>query len=113
MKKFIKIISVLALVIGITGCTTTNDYGHKRHNENEFQEYTERHGDKWASAAELGIRAISDAVASIDGIPVNAANNFTVYDLNGKIIANADKIPSYSTLPQGLYIVNGQKVLIK
>ena len=46
MKKFTKIISALALVIGVTGCTTTNDYGHKRHNENEFQEYTERHGDK-------------------------------------------------------------------
>ena len=79
----------------------------------KFVALSEVNGNKWASAAELGIRAISDAVASIDGIPVNAANNFTVYDLNGKIIANADKMPSYSTLPQGLYIVNGQKVLIK
>ena len=38
MKKFINIISALALVFTVAGCTTANDYGHKRHNDNEYQD---------------------------------------------------------------------------
>ena len=45
MKKFIKIISALALVFTIAGCAT-NDYGHKRHNDNEFQEQSTQYNKK-------------------------------------------------------------------
>ena len=45
MKKFIKIISALALVFTIAGCAT-NDYGHKRHNDNEFQEQNTQYNKK-------------------------------------------------------------------
>lgn len=80
----------------------------------KFVALSEVNGNKWASAAELGIRALSDAVVSIDRIPTdNAFHGVTVYDLNGKLIAYTDKTPTLSALPQGLYIVNGQKVLIK
>ncbi|MFQ6760577.1 MAG: hypothetical protein ACLRFM_04260 [Alphaproteobacteria bacterium] len=44
MKKFINIISALALVFTVAGCTTANDYGHKRHNDNEYQDTYVKHG---------------------------------------------------------------------
>lgn len=43
MKTPVKLLSAMALALSVTGCTTPNDYGHKRHNDNEYQErYVER-----------------------------------------------------------------------
>ena len=68
----------------------------------------------WASAAELGIRAVSDEALDINAVSIiPTADRYLVYDLNGKLIADTSQRPSFDHFRKGIYIVNGQKRLVK
>lgn len=72
---------------------------------------SEVNGNAWASAAELSIRALSNEAVSINDIKTDTPTNI-IYDMQGKQIAYNDG-ETLSNLPQGLYIINRQKVLVK
>lgn len=62
-------------------------------------------------AAEAKIRfVIDDEVTSIDGIPSAADKMGAVYNLNGQLIGFDVDVNS---LPAGVYIKNGQKIVVK
>ena len=70
---------------------------------------SEINGNKWTSAAEIGIRAASNntQVETITSRPVQTATG--IYDLQGRKLA--DDASLHSTLPKGIYIRNGKKVV--
>ena len=70
---------------------------------------SEINGNKWTSAAEIGIRAASNntAVEAVTGKPVQAPAG--IYDLQGR--RRADDASFFTTLPKGIYITNGKKVI--
>ena len=72
---------------------------------------SEVNGNAWASAAELSIRALSNDAVSMKSIRNNPQFNI-IYDIQGKLIANADE-STLQALPQGMYIINRQKILVK
>ena len=72
---------------------------------------SEVNGNAWASAAELSIRALSNDAVSMKSIRNNPKFNI-IYDIQGKLIANADE-STLQALPQGMYIINRQKILVK
>ena len=69
----------------------------------KFVALSEINGNKWTSAAEIGIEAEADVTAVRD-ITMNdhAQDAATVYDLSGRRVAQASS--------HGLYIVNGKKI---
>lgn len=81
------------------------------------QRINSRHGAHIVDyAAEIGLGSLAyelidiTEVDGIESVPVNGVNKYNVYDLNGmKILTNADNLDS---LPSGLYIINGVKILI-
>ena len=70
---------------------------------------SEINGNKWTSAAEIGIRATSNntAVEAVTGKPVQAPAG--IYDLQGRKLTNDASL--FTTLPKGIYITNGKKVV--
>ena len=50
---------------------------------------------------------ISDVVAGIKGVEANSKSTDNAYNINGVRVASIDNAPS------GIYIVNGQKTIIK
>ncbi len=80
----------------------------------KFVALSEVNGNAWASAAELGVRAMSDEALSINGLSTGNDNGrYLVYDLTGKCISDSEDAPSSANLKKGIYIVNGQKRLIR
>ena len=74
----------------------------------KFVAKSEIKGNAWASAAEIGIQASAD-VTGIDQIEAQQRNDDdSIYDMQGRKM----EVP-LSTLPQGIYIRNGKKVVIK
>ncbi len=81
------------------------------------QRINSRHGAHIVDyAAEIGLGSLAyelidiTEVDGIESVPVDGVNKYNVYDLNGmKILTNADNLDS---LPSGLYIINGVKILI-
>ena len=75
----------------------------------KFVALSEINGNKWTSAAEIGIRASSDntAVETITEKQIQAATG--IYDLQGRKMAEDKSF--YTTLPKGIYITNGKKIL--
>ena len=75
----------------------------------KFVALSEINGNKWTSAAEIGIKAeaITSAVQGIIeyGHPLNSG----IYDLQG--IKRADDVSMASNLPKGIYIYKGKKVI--
>ena len=75
----------------------------------KFVALSEINGNKWTSAAEIGIKAeaITSAVEGIieHGHPLNSG----IYDLQG--IKRADDVSMASNLPKGIYIYKGKKVI--
>lgn len=51
--------------------------------------------------------------SGIDEIAVSAEDVYTVYNLQGIMIMETDNIESIKQLPNGIYIVNSKKILIK
>ena len=76
----------------------------------KFVALSEINGNKWTSAAEIGIRASSDntKVEAFSGNPVQSATG--IYDLQGRKLRNDASF--YTTLPKGIYITNGKKIVI-
>ena len=70
---------------------------------------SEINGNKWTSAAEIGIRAASNntAVEAVTGMAVQAPTG--IYDLQGRKRASDASLSS--TLPKGIYISNGKKMI--
>ena len=70
---------------------------------------SEINGNKWTSAAEIGIRAASNntAVEAVTGKPVLAPAG--IYDLQGRKLTDDPSL--FTTLPKGIYITNGKKVV--
>ncbi len=70
---------------------------------------SEINGNKWTSAAEIGIRAASNntAVEAVTRKPVQAPAG--IYDLQGRKLTNDASL--FTTLPKGIYITNGKKVV--
>ena len=53
----------------------------------------------------------ASGIADIGNTPLNIEHS--VYDLQGRKIANAQRAKSNVQLPKGIYIVNGKKILVK
>ena len=70
---------------------------------------SEINGNKWTSAAEIGIRAASNntAVEAVTGMAVQAPTG--IYDLQGRKRVSDASLSS--TLPKGIYISNGKKMI--
>lgn len=52
----------------------------------------------------------SDVAAGIDGVLSSCVDSFTVYNLQGMLLKQNVPSSELSTLPEGLYIVNGKKL---
>lgn len=70
---------------------------------------SEINGNKWTSAAEIGIRAASNntAVEAVTGKPAQVPAG--IYDLQGRKLTDDPSL--FTTLPKGIYITNGKKVV--
>ena len=75
----------------------------------KFVAKSEINGNAWTSAAEIGIQATS-IVTGIEDIQLEAQkmSDQVIYDLQGKVVSG-----EISSLPRGIYILEGKKVLIK
>lgn len=62
---------------------------------------------KWSNTIEVDITAIPTGIQSVNGQSVNGQ----LYDLCGRRLSTLNA--QHSTLPKGLYIINGKKVLVK
>ena len=73
----------------------------------KFVALSEINGNKWTSAAEIGIQVApaSNAIGSIIDQP---RHDEAVYDIQGR--KRADNADMLSTLPKGIYIQNGKKM---
>lgn len=49
----------------------------------------------------------------IEDITANEANRWTVYSVTGALIMDTDEAARLGSLPKGIYIVNGKKVIVK
>ena len=75
----------------------------------KFVALSEINGNKWTSAAEVGIQAepIPSAIKKIEG--TSSLYDSGIYDLHGrKLSANAALLPA---LPKGIYIHKGKKII--
>lgn len=75
----------------------------------KFVAKSEINGNAWTSAAEIGIEATS-IVTGIEDIESKSSKNVSpyIYDLQGRILGS-----NLSTLPKGIYIYDGKKVILK
>lgn len=55
----------------------------------------------------------SDVAAGIDGVLSSGVDSFTVYNLQGMLLKQNVPSSELSTLPEGLYIVNGKKLYLR
>ena len=51
--------------------------------------------------------------SGIEGIEADSQGMFRIYNLNGVNVLNSDNANSVRTLPAGVYVINGKKVVIK
>ena len=71
----------------------------------KFVAKSEINGNPWTSAAEIGIEAEAD-ITTVGSLPADNAASAIVYDLQGRRLS-----ASIQTLPRGLYITGGRKIL--
>ena len=71
----------------------------------KFVAKSEVNGNAWTSAAEIGIDAAGD-ITGITSVTGNRASYEGYYDLHGRLCST-----DYQSLPHGLYINNGKKIL--
>ena len=79
----------------------------------KFVALSEINGKAWTSAAEIGIEASADVTGiSIIEHSGNLQPDDTTYDLNGRKVTSFSALTSHqSTLPKGVYIHHGKKML--
>ena len=74
----------------------------------KFVALSEINGNKWTSAAEIGIQ-VAPASNTIGSIIDQPRHDEAVYDMQGR--KRADNADMLSTLPKGIYIQNGKKMV--
>ena len=76
----------------------------------KFVALSEINGNKWTSAAEIGIQAKSGTTAARNILDNSNQKSTGIYDLQGRKCA--DDATSGNALPKGIYINNGKKIVL-
>lgn len=64
-------------------------------------------------AAPMEFAVTGDATTGVSMIAADAAGRYRAYDLQGRRVLDTDNAADLRTLPTGLYIVNGTKLLVR
>ena len=75
----------------------------------KFVALSEINGNKWTSAAEIGIQAESTSTSIEHVSDEQAVLDLGIYDLQGR--KRATDVSLLSSLPKGIYIFNGKKIV--
>ena len=119
--------SITGTVDGVDNATAAAANAYILHDDGLFHKVTTEHSDatvpayrayiicpKASGAKELSI-IIDGETTGIDGMTDDAAGtkNGPVYDLQGRHVADRFDAATRNTLPAGVYIVGGRKVVVK